>query len=1055
MQVPPPNASWLNPTNQGDSWGGDQTQSWGTEDSSWGSPPGLMSPPGLQAAEEPALMDSPAQSGQSSMMAASLALQKSRQAKAKMSPVLEAVIAKASIAPQIMAPPTGMPGAFGPLQPGIVNGGALVPQAPGALLPEGGDGFSEFRKGDDWNKKDSNYDWQKKDDWNSGGGKGGDKGKGGRVRGGTNADLNEQMTAIIKGLPYDVEDSDLRTDMDALGKVKRFAFLQAKGIAFIMFEEEEALDKALGWDGTEYKGRFVGVRRASDPDKGGGERKNRGGGKGAGKVERNEELTVVVRGLDFEVEENDVRKDFEEYGEVDRFSMPRDKNDGKPKGIAFIQYKTEEACQKALEKNDTEYKGRTIICRKASDPTRGDGDGKGKGKREVAERNDELTVVARNLPLDVDFRKLRADFESCGEIARLNVPKDDWGKPKGLAFIQYKDEAGFIKSLEYNDTWYKGNTIVVVKVNEEREAKGKGKRKRQEKLPEGPTVYVTQLSFDTTEEDLKEYFSMCGEVVATRILRGGKGKGKGKEGKSRGAGMVVFKTEEEQQKAIADMHDTELQGRTIGVRIYTAKEEVKLDFSALEGEGDMAQLAKMVEEEEKLEKEDEDDGGAFDGVREVAKEDWDDDDDDSSRSEDEWRGYGDEEEEAPKDDAPKKAQEGEVDGTPNGTPASSKDAPDAPMAQSGSDVPAMVPPADAALAGSEVAPTMAPPTMAPPGETSALPPAAEGAAPEKTEESGRPRSKSRKRSRSRSRSRSPSAKKAKPEHEKVTGEIERGSQIKIVDPEGKEIETVEAKQNFADYAFHEHLFGEIEKAGFTKCADIQMHSWTYALKGNDVIGVASTGSGKTVAFLFPVFEAILRGEVKAGSPFALVLAPTRELACQTENEANKFGMTGGIVTCCTYGGSPKHEQVRQMKKGIHVLIATPGRLNDFLENDRETLTLKNLKTLVVDEADRMLDMGFEPQIRKAIKECPAERQTLFFTATWPEQVQKLATDFLNKPYQVRVGNTDMLSANESITQIVKIVTEDAKVKELIKLFLQYGTSEKGKGENRAMIFCNT
>jgi ATP-dependent RNA helicase DDX5/DBP2 len=200
---------------------------------------------------------------------------------------------------------------------------------------------------------------------------------------------------------------------------------------------------------------------------------------------------------------------------------------------------------------------------------------------------------------------------------------------------------------------------------------------------------------------------------------------------------------------------------------------------------------------------------------------------------------------------------------------------------------------------------------------------------------------------------------------------------------------------------------------------------------------------------------ILRSEIKPGDPLFLALAPTRELACQTENEANKFGVSAGIVTLCVYGGVPKHEQLRELKKGIHLLIATPGRLNDFLETERDSINLKGLKKLVVDEADRMLDMGFEPQIRKVIKECPEDRHTLFFTATWPDQVRRLATDFLNKPVQVRIGNTDLLKANDTITQLVKVIDGEKKVKELTKCFLQYNISEKGKGDNRALIFCNS
>merc|ERR1740121_3212163 len=130
-----------------------------------------------------------------------------------------------------------------------------------------------------------------------------------------------------------------------------------------------------------------------------------------------------------------------------------------------------------------------------------------------------------------------------------------------------------------------------------------------------------------------------------------------------------------------------------------------------------------------------------------------------------------------------------------------------------------------------------------------------------------------------------------------------------------------------------------------------------------------------------------------------MLAPTRELACQIENEANKFGQSAGIRTVCAYGGAPKMDQVRALKRGCHVLVATPGRLNDFLEGG-DAVKLSEVRKLVIDEADRMLDMGFEPQIRNNLKDVPSDRHTLFFTATWHGNVQKLAGDFLNKPYTV-------------------------------------------------------
>ena len=118
---------------------------------------------------------------------------------------------------------------------------------------------------------------------------------------------------------------------------------------------------------------------------------------------------------------------------------------------------------------------------------------------------------------------------------------------------------------------------------------------------------------------------------------------------------------------------------------------------------------------------------------------------------------------------------------------------------------------------------------------------------------------------------------------------------------------------------------------------------------------------------------------------------------------------------CLYGGAPKGPQIRDLERGADVVIATPGRLNDLLETKK--VSLGQVSYLVLDEADRMLDMGFEPQIRKIFKELPQRRQTLMYTATWPKEVRKMAAEFLNNPVQVNIGNTDLLTANKSITQV--------------------------------------
>jgi len=167
-----------------------------------------------------------------------------------------------------------------------------------------------------------------------------------------------------------------------------------------------------------------------------------------------------------------------------------------------------------------------------------------------------------------------------------------------------------------------------------------------------------------------------------------------------------------------------------------------------------------------------------------------------------------------------------------------------------------------------------------------------------------------------------------------------------------------------------------------------------------LIGIAKTGSGKTLAFTLPSIVHILdQSPLKGGDgPIALVLSPTRELAMQTSQECNRFGRPCRVTNVCVYGGAPRGRQFQELQRGTHVVIATPGRLIDFLESG--ATNLNRVTYLVLDEADRMLDMGFEPQIRKIIEQIRPDRQTVMFSATWPKEVQNLARDFLVNPVQL-------------------------------------------------------
>jgi len=181
-------------------------------------------------------------------------------------------------------------------------------------------------------------------------------------------------------------------------------------------------------------------------------------------------------------------------------------------------------------------------------------------------------------------------------------------------------------------------------------------------------------------------------------------------------------------------------------------------------------------------------------------------------------------------------------------------------------------------------------------------------------------------------------------------------------------------------------------------------------------------------------------------PIVLVLAPTRELACQILEECNKFGSSSRLKTTCVYGGVPKHTQAHELRDGVEICIATPGRLLDFLESG--TTNLRRVTYLVLDEADRMLDMGFEPQIRRILLQIRPDRQVLMWSATWPKEIQSLARDFLKDPIQVNIGSMD-LSANKNVTQVVKVMSDMDKNRAL------FDTLEKCMDGSKVLIFTGT
>jgi ATP-dependent RNA helicase DDX5/DBP2 len=235
-------------------------------------------------------------------------------------------------------------------------------------------------------------------------------------------------------------------------------------------------------------------------------------------------------------------------------------------------------------------------------------------------------------------------------------------------------------------------------------------------------------------------------------------------------------------------------------------------------------------------------------------------------------------------------------------------------------------------------------------------------------------------------------------------------------------------ESFVEAGFPSYILREVEVAGFKSPTSIQCQGWPMALSGRNVVGVAETGSGKTLSYLLPAILHInAQPALKHGDgPIVLVLAPTRELAVQIQQECSRFGSTSRIKNTCLYGGASKGPQIRDLQRGVEIAIATPGRLIDLLESGKTNL--KRVTYLVMDEADRMLDMGFEPQIRKIVDQIRPDRQTLMWSATWPKEVQRLANDYLRDFIEVRVGSLD-ISANARVTQIVEVCSDwDKKTK---------------------------
>ena len=241
------------------------------------------------------------------------------------------------------------------------------------------------------------------------------------------------------------------------------------------------------------------------------------------------------------------------------------------------------------------------------------------------------------------------------------------------------------------------------------------------------------------------------------------------------------------------------------------------------------------------------------------------------------------------------------------------------------------------------------------------------------------------------------------------------------------------------------LLMAVKTAGYSEPTPIQEQAIPAAVEGRDILGIAQTGTGKTASFTLPMIERLARGRAKARMPRSLILEPTRELAAQVSENFETYGRNHKLSMALLIGGVSFDEQERKLDRGVDVLIATPGRLIDHFE--RGKVMLNGVQILVVDEADRMLDMGFIPDIERIVKMTPFTRQTLFFSATMPKEIQHLTDQFLQNPKRVEVARPS--STTETVKQsVVKVSNEPKSKRESLRQLV---------GEfdvKNAIVFCN-
>jgi ATP-dependent RNA helicase RhlE len=244
-----------------------------------------------------------------------------------------------------------------------------------------------------------------------------------------------------------------------------------------------------------------------------------------------------------------------------------------------------------------------------------------------------------------------------------------------------------------------------------------------------------------------------------------------------------------------------------------------------------------------------------------------------------------------------------------------------------------------------------------------------------------------------------------------------------------EAEAATTDITFADLGLSAQMLKALSDAGYKKPTPIQAQAVPLALKGRDLIGLAQTGTGKTAAFTIPIIERLIGGPHRTR---ALILTPTRELCVQVEESFTKYGRHSGLDVIPVYGGVGYEPQVKALRAGVDVIVATPGRLLDHLE--KQNVVFDEVEVLVLDEADRMLDMGFAPQINRIIAQLHPYRQTLLFSATMPPEVEALARKYLRKPVVVQVGRRS--GAATTVQHFVYPCPKDKKSALLAELLKQ-------------------